>query len=96
MTPGIATTQTPRRSFQIDSKYIAPILISCILLAGHLTTGILADWTKTAVCILVSILVEAGMGYGVWLHGEAARAAPVPFTAGELAAAIPAAFRACL
>ena len=33
---------------------------------------------------------------GVWLHGEAARHAPAPFTAGELARAIPVAMRACL
>jgi NAD(P)H-hydrate repair Nnr-like enzyme with NAD(P)H-hydrate dehydratase domain len=29
---------------------------------------------------------------GVWLHAEAARIAPAPFTAAGLAAAIPAAF----
>ncbi|MBS0254464.1 MAG: NAD(P)H-hydrate epimerase [Proteobacteria bacterium] len=33
---------------------------------------------------------------GVWLHGEAARLAPVPFTAMGLAETIPAAYRACL
>ena len=33
---------------------------------------------------------------GVWLHGEAARLAAVPFTAAELAGAVPEAYRACL
>ena len=33
---------------------------------------------------------------GVWLHGEAARLCPVPFTAGQLADTIPRAFAACL
>ena len=33
---------------------------------------------------------------GVWLHGEAARLCGPVFTAGGLAAAIPAAFAACL
>ena len=33
---------------------------------------------------------------GVWLHGEAARNCPPAFTAGQLAAAIPAALAACL
>ena len=33
---------------------------------------------------------------GVWLHGQAARLAAVPFTAAELAAAVPAAYRAAL
>ena len=63
MTPALATSQPTRRSFQIDSKYVAPLLISCILLVGHLTTGMLADWKKTALCIIVSILAEAAMGF---------------------------------
>jgi hydroxyethylthiazole kinase-like uncharacterized protein yjeF len=33
---------------------------------------------------------------GVWLHGEAARHTPAPFTAGQLARAIAAAFAGCL
>jgi NAD(P)H-hydrate repair Nnr-like enzyme with NAD(P)H-hydrate dehydratase domain len=33
---------------------------------------------------------------GVWLHGEAARLCAAPFTAGELAGAISAAYAACL
>ncbi|WP_226636147.1 NAD(P)H-hydrate dehydratase [Novosphingobium profundi] len=33
---------------------------------------------------------------GVWLHGEAARLAPKPFTASQLAETIPAALAACL
>jgi NAD(P)H-hydrate repair Nnr-like enzyme with NAD(P)H-hydrate dehydratase domain len=32
----------------------------------------------------------------VWLHGEAARTCPVPFTAGQLAEGVPAAFASCL
>lgn len=63
MTPALASPQSQGRSFQIDSKYVAPILISCILLVGHFTTGMLADWQKTALCILVSILTEAAMGF---------------------------------
>ncbi|RVU04437.1 NAD(P)H-hydrate dehydratase [Novosphingobium umbonatum] len=33
---------------------------------------------------------------GVWLHGEAARITPAPFSAGELVKSIPSAYRACL
>ena len=33
---------------------------------------------------------------GVWLHGEAARLSPVPFTAGQLAAQVRSAYAACL
>jgi len=62
MSPALAT-DTPRPRFQVDSKYVAPILISCILLLGHFTTGMLADWKKTALCIIVSIVFEAVMGF---------------------------------
>ena len=64
MTPAIAyDSPSRRRGFQIDSKYVAPILISCILLLGHFSTGMLADWRKTALCIIVSIVTEAFFGY---------------------------------
>jgi NAD(P)H-hydrate repair Nnr-like enzyme with NAD(P)H-hydrate dehydratase domain len=33
---------------------------------------------------------------GVWLHGEAARQALAPFSAGELANSVAKAYRACL
>ena len=59
MTPSVAYDPPRRRSLQIDSKYVAPLLISCILLVGHFTTGMLADWKKTALCIIVSIVMEA-------------------------------------
>lgn len=38
----------------------------------------------------------AAASTGVWLHGEAARSCPPAFSAGQLAAAIPAALAACL
>ena len=63
MTPALTANAPAKRSFQIDSKYVAPILISCILLVGHFTTGMLADWQKTALCIIVSILTEAIFGF---------------------------------
>lgn len=63
MTPSVAYDPPRRRSLQIDSKYVAPLLISCILLVGHFTTGMLADWKKTALCIIVSIVMEALFGY---------------------------------
>ncbi|MBB6052851.1 RnfABCDGE type electron transport complex subunit D [Armatimonas rosea] len=63
MTPALSYNAPAKRGFQIDSKYVAPLLISCILLLGHFTTGMLADWRKTAVCIIVSILTEAIFGY---------------------------------
>lgn len=48
--------------FQIDSRYVAPLLISAILLAGHLSFGILEKPEKTALAIVTSILMELAMG----------------------------------
>jgi enediyne biosynthesis protein E5 len=50
-------------TFQIDSRYIAPLLISTILLIGNFKYGILEHPEKTATSILVSILVEILMGF---------------------------------
>ena len=38
----------------------------------------------------------AAASQGVWLHGEAARCCPAPFTASQLAARVPSAYAACL
>jgi enediyne biosynthesis protein E5 len=56
-----AAPATPRR-FQIDSRFVAPLLISGILLAGHLSFGILEHWQKTALCVVFSIVCEAVLG----------------------------------
>jgi Na+-translocating ferredoxin:NAD+ oxidoreductase RnfD subunit len=54
-----------------DNRYLAPALITCILIAGHLSFGILESYEKTALAILTSILVEIALGrmmYGTWPH----------------------------
>ena len=53
---------TPRK-FQFDSRYIAPLLISAILLFGSLQFGILEKPEKTALAIGTSLLVELLMGF---------------------------------
>ena len=52
-----AGADRPKR-FTLDSRYIAPILISCILLAGQLSFGILESYPKTLLAIGASILTE--------------------------------------
>lgn len=44
--------------FGIDSRYIAPILVTVILLAGQLSFGFLESYAQTLTAISVSILVE--------------------------------------
>jgi enediyne biosynthesis protein E5 len=54
-----------------DNRYLAPALITAILVVGHLSFGILESYEKTALAIAVSIFVEITLGkimYGSWPH----------------------------
>jgi Na+-translocating ferredoxin:NAD+ oxidoreductase RnfD subunit len=58
-----------RSAFSLDNRYLAPALITSILIAGHLSFGILESYEKTALAIVTSILVEITLGrmvYGTW------------------------------
>src|ERR1700736_5802007 len=59
----------------LDNRYLAPALITCILVAGHLSFGILESYEKTALAIVSSILVEIALSrilYGKWPHPASA------------------------
>jgi Na+-translocating ferredoxin:NAD+ oxidoreductase RnfD subunit len=59
------------RRFKYDGRFTAPILITCILLAGQFTFGFLESWTKTALAIIASVVVELILGRiytGKWPH----------------------------
>jgi enediyne biosynthesis protein E5 len=47
-----------KRFFSLDNRYIAPLFITCILIAGHLSFGILESYKKTGIAIVASILTE--------------------------------------
>lgn len=60
-----------RKRFHFDSRYLAPLFISFILLMGHLLYGILESWERTAlaiVCALVTELVLGRIFLGKWLN----------------------------
>ena len=64
-----------KRLFAIDNRYLAPLLITSILLAAHLSFGILEGWERTALAIVTAIAAELIMGrltYGVWPHPASA------------------------
>lgn len=44
--------------FGIDQRFVPPILITLILLAGQLSFGILESYTKTIIAILTAIVLE--------------------------------------
>jgi enediyne biosynthesis protein E5 len=60
-----------RRKFRFDNRYLAPLFITCILLAGHLSYGILESYEKTALAIVAAIITELILGrifFGKWLN----------------------------
>ncbi|MGH9968400.1 MAG: hypothetical protein ACREBG_11310 [Pyrinomonadaceae bacterium] len=60
-----------QKKFRFDSRYVAPLFISCILLVGHLSYGILESYEKTALAIVSAIIAELVLGrifFGKWLN----------------------------
>jgi Na+-translocating ferredoxin:NAD+ oxidoreductase RnfD subunit len=68
MTPPVAASSdsaaadVPRRKFSIDSRFVAPIFISLILIVADYNYRVLEDWRKTALAIIVSIVTEIVLG----------------------------------
>jgi enediyne biosynthesis protein E5 len=57
--------------FRIDKRYLAPILVTVVLLIGQLTFGFLESWSRTALAIGTAIAVEmvlARLFSGAWPH----------------------------
>jgi enediyne biosynthesis protein E5 len=51
-----------KRFFGPENRYLAPMFITCILLAGHLSFGILESYKKTGIAIAASLLTELILG----------------------------------
>jgi Na+-translocating ferredoxin:NAD+ oxidoreductase RnfD subunit len=64
--------EAPRaRGFQIDNRYLAPILVTLVLIVGQVTFGFLESWSRTALAISTAILIELLLGRlfsGKWPH----------------------------
>src|SRR5438046_9225463 len=70
MPPPVPPSQWKRR-ISLDNRFIPPIFITCILLAGHLSFGILESYQKTLLAIVASILTEMVLSrifFGKWPH----------------------------
>ncbi len=64
-----------KQLLSLDNRYLAPVFITCILLAGHLSFGILESYPKTLLAIVASIATELALGrifYRKWLHPASA------------------------
>jgi Na+-translocating ferredoxin:NAD+ oxidoreductase RnfD subunit len=75
LAPSTAGIPQWKRRLSLDNRYLAPAFITCILLAGHLSFGILESYPKTLLAIATSILVEMVLGrifLGKWPHPASA------------------------
>jgi enediyne biosynthesis protein E5 len=76
MSQPVTATASPklgrwRSVLKFDNRYLAPALITCILLVGHLSFGILESYEKTALAIVVSVAFEIALAriiFGTWPH----------------------------
>lgn len=73
--PGLTQDQTApvrgAKRFGFDNRFLAPILITCILLGGQLSFGILESYPKTLLAIMTAIAMElvlARLFTGKWPH----------------------------
>ncbi len=60
-----------RRKIRFDNRYVAPLFITCILLVGHFSYGILESYERTALAIVSAIITELTLGrifYGKWIN----------------------------
>jgi enediyne biosynthesis protein E5 len=73
LAPGLTQTQAApvRTGFRFDNRFLAPVLITCILLGGQLSFGILESYPKTVLAIISAIAMEmvlARLFTGRWPH----------------------------
>ncbi len=62
MTPQPAEPVQWKRFISPENRYLAPMFITCILLVGHLSFGILESYKKTGIAIAGSLLAELFLG----------------------------------
>ena len=66
-TPGGAASARNPLS-RIDKRYLAPILVTAVLISGQVTFGFLESWSRTALAIATAIAVDAMLGW--WMVGK--------------------------
>ena len=60
------------RCAAIDKRYLAPILVTAVLIAGQVTFGFLESWSRTALAIATAIAVGRCCSAGVMVGKVAA------------------------
>lgn len=60
-----------KRFFSLENRFLAPVLITCILVVGQITFGMLESWTNTFLAIVMAMVMEAALSRfmtGKWPH----------------------------
>jgi Na+-translocating ferredoxin:NAD+ oxidoreductase RnfD subunit len=60
-----------RGRFPLDQRYLAPVLVTLVLVVGQVTTGFLESWSRTFLAIATAILTELVLSRlfaGKWPH----------------------------
>ncbi|MCI0336842.1 MAG: RnfABCDGE type electron transport complex subunit D [Acidobacteria bacterium] len=60
--PAASFTNALKRFFSFENRFLAPMLITIILLVGQLTFGFLESYWKTGLAIAVAMLIELALG----------------------------------
>jgi enediyne biosynthesis protein E5 len=78
MTPELSTStmsasslKTPSSSIRarwrsFDKRYLAPMLITCILAAGQVSFGFLESYSRTGLAIIIALVIELVLGRIFW------------------------------
>jgi hypothetical protein len=70
-TDAIPAAPRPAWPLPIDKRYLAPVLVTIVLVVGQLTFGFLESWSRTFLAISTAILMELLLGRllgGTWPH----------------------------
>jgi Na+-translocating ferredoxin:NAD+ oxidoreductase RnfD subunit len=60
-----------RRKLSLDTRYLAPLFITTILVVGHFAYGILESYERTALAIVSAFVAELVLGrifFGKWIN----------------------------
>jgi hypothetical protein len=72
MSTGLATAVAPKpgsalgRFFSAENRYLSPLFITLILLAGNLSFGVLESFSRTLLAIGTALLLEIVLGRWFW------------------------------
>ena len=61
MPPAVKSDAPPKKMFGVDTRFVPPILITLILLAGQLSYGILESYPQTLLAIFTAIVFEIAL-----------------------------------